>query len=66
MKYLRGKRGEVSIGIEESAGIFESLSCCNGEGSVNLYDYSAKRTWRHLNIFELFYKYYRAVIKYLI
>ncbi len=50
--YLKGGRGEVRIVIEDTAALIESLNCKEDGSSVRLYDHSAKRTWRHLNIFE--------------
>ena len=51
LAYLKGGRGEVRIVIEDTDALFESLSCCQ-DNSVGRYDHMAKRTWRHLNIFE--------------
>ena len=51
LAYLKGGRGEVRIVIEDTDALFESLSCCQ-DSSVARYDHMAKRTWRHLNIFE--------------
>ena len=50
--YLRGGRGEVRIAIEETDALIESLNDKEDGNSISLYDHSAKRTWRHLNIFE--------------
>ncbi len=50
--YLKGGRGEVRIVIEDTDALIESLNCKEDGSSVRLYDHSAKRTWRHLNIFE--------------
>ena len=52
LAYLKGGRGEVRIVIEKTDALFESLNCSEDGSSVSLYDHSAKRTWRHLNIFE--------------
>ena len=52
LAYLKGGRGEVRIIIDETGALFESLNCSEDGSSVSLYDHSAKRTWRHLNIFE--------------
>ena len=48
--YLKGGRGEVRIVIEDTDTLIESLSCKEDGSSVRLYDHSAKRAWRHLNI----------------
>ena len=50
--YLKGGRGEVRIVIEDTESLIESLNCKEEGSAVRLYDHSAKRTWRHLNIFE--------------
>ena len=50
--YFKGERGEVRIVIEETQALIESLSCKADGSSVSLYDHSAKRTWRHMNIFQ--------------
>ena len=52
LEYLKGKRAEVRIVIEDTDALFESLSCCVDGGSVRRHDHGTKRTWRHLNIFE--------------
>ena len=50
--YLKGGRGEIRIVIADTNALIESLNCKEDGSSVRLYDHSAKRTWRHLNIFE--------------
>lgn len=48
--YLKGGRGEIRIVIEDTDVLIERLNCREDGSSVRLYDHSAKRTWRHLNI----------------
>jgi len=50
--YLKGDRSEVRIVIEDSAELLAGMSCADDGGSVSLYDHGAKRTWRHLNVFQ--------------
>jgi len=52
LEYLKGKRGEVRIVIEDEDVLFDALRCCEGSGCVRRHDHGTKRTWRHLNIFE--------------
>ncbi len=55
LDYLKSKLEKVQIIIEAKATLSENLSCADDTESMSHYDHSAKRTWRHLNIFDYEY-----------